>query len=263
MERKKREIEKNRINNDEPKYKKKQKFPPLELDTTTPVYTKKIVVEERRVIKETTPDVNDPRKYLRSKVLGKQKEKERGSEYEREKEKERESGRESERENEKLPKINPYRRYKNRNIRINMIPNRFDDDKIENKEFKNNPYSKYMKSTTRQNDKRVYRGAKTESGLADDLEKIENYNVNTYLKKDLLQIYDSINEEFNNFKKDIFNTNINNFEVKMGEFDKYKVPYYYKRRKVDDLCKGRVTSEDMYKKYSHNAKRYGKEQYYK
>ena len=38
--------------------------------------------------KETTPDVNDPRKYLRSKVLGKQKEKERGSEYEREKEKE-------------------------------------------------------------------------------------------------------------------------------------------------------------------------------
>ena len=196
--------------------------------------------------------------------MGKQKEKEGGSEYEREMEKEKERGRETERENERLPKINPYRRYKNRNIRINMIPNKLDNEKNENKDEKNNnPYSKYIKNATRQNDKRVYRGAKTESGLADDLEKIENYNVNTYLKKDLIQIYDSINEEFNNFKKDIFNTNINNFEVKMGEFDKYKIPYFYKRRKVDDLCKGRVTSEDMYKKYSHNAKKYGKEQNYK
>ena len=33
----------------------------------------------------------------------------------------------------------------------------------------------------------------------------------------------------------------------MGEFDKYEIPYFKKNPKVDDLCKGRVTTEDMYK----------------
>ena len=79
----------------------------------------------------------------------------------------------------------------------------------------------------------------------------------------MLQIYDSINEEFSDFKNDIFYTNINNFEVKMGEFDKKKIPYVKRTMKAEDLCKGRVTTDDMYKKYSKNAKTFRKFKNYK
>ena len=134
--------------------------------------------------------------------------------------------------------------------------NNFDNNKI-----KNNPYRNYLKATKKPF-KRFNKKFKNDSDLIEDLEKIENYNVNTYLKNDLLQIYDSINQEFSDFKNDIFYSNINSFEVKMGEFDKKEVPYFKKNPKVDDLCKGRVTTEDMYKKYSENAKKFKREQKY-
>ena len=139
----------------------------------------------------------------------------------------------------------------------------FDDEKdiINEQKIKNNPYSNYIKTSKKPKIRIAY---KKDNDLVDDLEKIENYSVSTYLKNDLLEIYDSINEEFSDFKKDVFYTNLNSFEVKMGEFDKKEVPYFKKNHQVDDLCKGRVTTEDMYKKYSDNAKKFKREQnYYK
>ena len=44
----------------------------------------------------------------------------------------------------------------------------------------------------------------------------------------------------------------------MGDFDKKNMPYTKKVRPTEDLYKGRVTTEDMYKKYSQNAKKYEK-----
>ena len=160
---------------------------------------------------------------------------------------------------EEKPKINP-NAYNNKNIRINMKTEDFNDEKdnINEQKIKNNPYNNYIKTSN----KPKIRTHKKTNDLVDDLEKIENYSVSTYLKNDLLEIYDSINEEFSDFKKDVFYTNINSFEVKMGEFDKKKVPYFKKNPKVDDLCKGRVTTEDMYKKYSENAKKFKREQKY-
>ena len=73
-----------------------------------------------------------------------------------------------------------------------------------------------------------------------------------------MEIYDNINDEFNDFKNDIFYTNINSFEVNVGEFDKYKIPFLKKKTNAEDLCRGRVTSEDIYRKYSQNAKKYEK-----
>ena len=79
------------------------------------------------------------------------------------------------------------------------------------------------------------------------------------MRKDLLDIYDSVNGEIDNFKKDVFYNKINSFEGKMGEFDQGKMPYSYKRRKVGDLNKGRDTSEDVYKKYVVHTKKYYEE----
>ena len=137
-------------------------------------------------------------------------------------------------------------------------------DTINDQRIKNNPYSNYMKSKKNKIDNDIYRRKRVDSDLIDDLERIENYNITTYLKNDLLQIYDNISQELGDFKNDIFYTNINSFEIKMGEFDKSEIPYLKKTTKIDDLCKGRVTTEDMYKKYSNNARKFGREKkYYK
>jgi hypothetical protein len=144
-----------------------------------------------------------------------------------------------------------------------MMSDKFDDDKDKQK-IKNNPYTNYLKNSKKtNNDRNIYKQVRADSELIDDLEKIENYNVSTYLKNDLLQIYDSINQEFSDFKNDIFYTNINSFEINMGEFDKKQIPIYKKTKKADDLCRGRVTTDDMYKKYSKKAKRFEREKKYK
>ena len=137
------------------------------------------------------------------------------------------------------------------------------DEEIEDKKPKvyNTAYSNYIKNKRKANDKKAHK-ARTTSELIDDLEKIENYNANTYLKDDLLEIYDNMHEQCNDFKNDIFYTNINSFEYNMGEFDKHKIPFLKKKTNAEDLCRGRVTSEDIYRKYSQNAKKYEKKRLY-
>ena len=210
-----------------PKYKKKPKFEVEEKPKV--IYTKKIKLEEKKPVKD-------------SGIV-----KEKKIEIYKENKKEK-----------------PYPKYRKKNIRLNLMSDNIDGDKDNKNTVKNNPYSNYMKATKRPIHKNIYKQARTDSELIDDLEKIENYNVTTYLKDDLQQIYDSINEEFSDFKNDIFYTNINSFEIKVGEFDKKKIiPYYKRSTKVDDLCKGRVTTDDIIKKYSNNAKRFEREKNYK
>jgi len=205
------------------------------------IYTKKIVLEE--VIPRKKEVIPQKKKYEK-----KEKIPDLPIEIEEDKVFEKKAA--------KVPKIKPYTKYNN-NIRLKVRSDNF-DNKEDKEKIKNTPYSNYIKNKRKINEKKAYRNAKTTSELIDDLEKIENYNINTYLKNDLLEIYDNINEEFNDFKKDIFYTNINSFEVNMGDFDKKNMPYTKKVRPTEDLYKGRVTTEDMYKKYSQNAKKYEK-----
>ena len=123
---------------------------------------------------------------------------------------------------------------------------------------KNNIYSKYIKKGK---NKITYNNrtnkANNNSELIEDLESIEQYSVNTYLKNDLLKIYDTINEEFKDFRKDVFNINLNEVETKMGDFDKKeeKKAFIKKNNKynVKDLCKGKTTTDDVYRKYKKRA----------
>ena len=211
---------------EEPKYKKKPKYE--DIDKPKVIYTKKIITAEERRPQQRT--------IVEKKI-----------------------------EKEEKPINNPYNQYRKKNIRINLMSN-FNEEKdtINEQRIKNNPYSNYMKSKKNKIDNDIYRRKRVDSDLIDDLERIENYNITTYLKNDLLQIYDNISQELGDFKNDIFYTNINSFEIKMGEFDKNEIPYLKKTTKIEDLCRGRVTTEDMYKKYSNNARKFGREKkYYK
>ena len=217
--------------NYESKYKKKPKIQHFE-EKPKIVYSRKVIVEERTIPQREPPKVKIPEKKF-----------------------------------ERYEKITPYNRYKNTNIRLNVNSGKTNlDDKKDNnsqqQQIKNNPYSNYLRGAKRPN-RRIYRGAKTVNDLIDDLEKIESYNTNSYLKDDLKQIYDSINEEFHDFKNNVFYTNIDGFEANMGDFDKEKMPYIKRNINAKDLCKGRVTTNDMYQKYSARARKFEREHNYK
>ena len=232
----------------EHKYSKRPYYKPIE-DLSKTIYTKKIISEETIPKKE---GVFPEKKY--EKKINKYEEI-KPFEFEEKVEPEKKF----EKKEGKVSGINPYTKYKKKNIKIKALQDEVDDE-IEDKKpkvYNNTAYSNYIKNKGSRNDK--HKAARTTSELIEDLEKIENYNVNTYLKNDdLLEIYDNINDQFNDFKNNIFYTNINSFEVNVGEFDKYKIPFLKKKKNAEDLCKGRVTSEDIYRKYSQNAKKYEK-----
>ena len=83
---------------------------------------------------------------------------------------------------------------------------------------------------------------------------VVSYIFNT-VDNSIFPMVDHINEEYQDFKKDIFNTNLNDFESKMGEFDKNNEnnsEFVIKKYKfnVKDLCKEKTTLDDIIKKYS-------------
>ena len=238
----------------EHKYSKRPYYQPSEPLTKT-IYTKKKISEE--IPKKEVPI---EKKYERN--IEKYEEKKPVEVEVKEEEKEKEKDEPKKKFEKKVPKVNPYSKYKKKNMRIKTGQDDSDEE-IEDKKPKvyNTAYSNYIKNKRKANDKKAHK-ARTTSELIDDLEKIENYNANTYLKDDLLEIYDNMHEQCNDFKNDIFYTNINSFEVNVGEFDKYKIPFLKKKTKAEDLCRGRVTSEDIYRKYSQNAKKYEKKRLY-
>ena len=237
----------------EPKYIKRPYYQPIENLSKT-IYTKKIISEDKIPKKR---DIFPEKKY--EKKINKFKEK-IPIEIEEKVEQQKKFEKKFEKKEGKVSRINPFIKYEKKNIKIKALQEEVDNE-IEDKNPKmhNIAYSNYIKNKGSRNDKNRHKAVRSTSELIEDLEKIENYNVNTYLKNnDLLEIYDNINDEFNDFKNDIFYTNINSFEVNVGEFDKYKIPFLKKKTNAEDLCRGRVTSEDIYRKYSQNAKKYEK-----
>ena len=149
---------------------------------------------------------------------------------------------------------------KNKNIRLNMFSGENDIFKESQEDLKdknkNNIYSNYIRNKKTTIAYNRSNRTNNDSEFIEDLEKIEQYSINTYLKNDLLEIYGSINEEFKDFKNDVFNNNLNDFENKMGEFDKDKDEFIRKNKKfnVKDLCKGKTTTDDIYRKYKRRGR---------
>ena len=231
----------------EHKYNKRPYYQPMEPSSKT-IYTKKKISEE--IPKK------EPIEKKNERNVEKYEEKKPVEVEEKEKDEPKKKF------EKKVPKVNPYSKYKKKNMRIKTGQDDSDEEIEERKpKVYNTAYNNYIKNKRKANDKKAHK-ARTTSELIDDLEKIENYNANTYLNDDLLELYDNMHEQCNDFKNDIFYTNINSFEVNVGEFDKYKIPFLKKKTNAEDLCRGRVTSEDIYRKYSQNAKKYQKKRLY-
>ena len=169
----------------------------------------------------------------------------------------------TEKEDQKIKKI-PYSQYTNakkKNIRLNMFSGENDIFKENEKETKNinknNIYNNYMNNKKTKTTYGRKNKTKNDSDFIEDLEKIEQYSINTYLKNDLHEIYNSIAEEYGDFKNNVFNTNINNVEENVGQMDENTDKTDSNRKKlrhnVNDLIRGKTTTEDIYKKYMRRA----------
>lgn len=93
----------------------------------------------------------------------------------------------------------------------------------ENNELNEYSTNKKLRNTMTglNNDKMKY-----ESGLIDMIIKIEKENVNHYLRGDLAEMYRDINEDYCEFKNNVFFANVDHFEKKTGDMDKKPIiPY--------------------------------------
>ena len=124
----------------------------------------------------------------------------------------------------------PYNQNKKKNIRINAMTENFDEEKDDKNLMKNNPYSNYVKGTIRPN-KGVYRAGKTDSELYDDFDR-SGGNPNNYLKTDYLKMYDNSHDDLNNYRN---YTAANDYEIKMENSKKRKIPYVKRVIHLEDL----------------------------
>ena len=106
----------------------------------------------------------------------------------------------------------------------------FDEEKDDKNLMKNNPYSNYVKGTIRPN-KGVYRAGKTDSELYDDFDR-SGGNPNNYLKTDYLKMYDNSHDDLNNYRN---YTAANDYEIKMENSKKRKIPYVKRVIHLEDL----------------------------
>ena len=103
---------------------------------------------------------------------------------------------------------------KKKNIRINIMTENLDEEKDDNKDLmKNNPYTNYLKGKVRPN-KGVIRTGKTDSELYDDF--TGNFGN-----------HDELN--YRNY------TTTNDYEIKMGDPNKRKIPYVKRVIHLEDL----------------------------
>ena len=261
------ETNKNDINNNinKPNYRIYQKRTILKKEEIKPNKPEKNRTEIIEKVEKTTFVKEYPRKKneLLSKRIEKINEKENNNKpvnpiknYNFKQEK-------TEKEEQKFKKI-PYSQYTNtkkKNIRLNMFSGEDDIFKENEKELKNtnknNIYNNYMNNKKPKITYGRKNKTKNDSDFIEDLEKIEQYSINTYLKNDLHEIYNSITEEYGDFKNNVFNTNINNVEEKVGQMDENKDITDSNRKRlkhnVNDLIRGKTTTEDIYKKYMRRA----------
>ena len=95
--------------------------------------------------------------------------------------------------------------------------------------------------------------------LIDAINDVERFNVGHILKGDLAEIYGDVVKNNKEFKDEIFFTNVNGTEKKIGELDRTKKMHIYKEFPRSELLKGYMTYDDLLKKYIDRAKRYKSE----
>ena len=132
--------------------------------------------------------------------------------------------------------------------------NKFNNNESGNNNKKNTGTNRsFQKRTIKKYIPQQYCKYNTDSNLIEDLGSIEEINVNNYLRDDLAEIYNKIDEEFYDLKNDVFYANICNFEDRFGEFDRSKIPPTVKKFEIKTV-KEKKSTNDMIRKYAHRAR---------
>ena len=158
---------------------------------------------------------------------------------------------EPEENNNSSPKI-----YSNKKINKNMSDNIYKGKSLgkeESKETSDFHVNKKLRNTMAglNNSKMKY-----ESGLIDMILKVEKDNVNHYLRGDLAEIYNNINQKNHNFKNDVFLANINYFEKRTGILDKRPIIPYNCTEDVSKKLNTFPKTNEIIEKFTEKAKFY-------
>ena len=130
--------------------------------------------------------------------------------------------------------------------KINMRKN----EKIKNKEkienqIKSNKKEEIIKENIQNlNDKFI---------ISNDITEAENYDADTVLTPELLEIYSKIKQENRDFKINIFNKNIDNLYDNVGNFDTIKLSHTFNMKDFDPLMKNILSPNDLFNKYVKKA----------
>ena len=133
--------------------------------------------------------------------------------------------------------------------KINKAKSRPIEDNIETSNFIENNKKLRNTMTGLNNDKMKY-----ESGLIDIILKVEKDNVNHYLKGDLAEIYNDINNENYYFKNNVFLANVDNFEKKTGYIDKKPIIPYNCSEDISFKIDKYPTTNEIIEKFTEKAK---------
>ena len=120
------------------------------------------------------------------------------------------------------------------------------NEKIKNKEkienqIKSNKKEEIIKENIQNlNDKFI---------ISNDITEAENYDADTVLTPELLEIYSKIKQENRDFKINIFNKNIDNLYDNVGNFDTIKLSHTFNMKDFDPLMKNILSPNDLFNKY--------------
>jgi len=113
-------------------------------------------------------------------------------------------------------------------------------EKIEN-QIKSNKKEEIIKENIQNlNDKFI---------ISNDITEAENYDADTVLTPELLEIYSKIKQENRDFKINIFNKNIDNLYDNVGNFDTIKLSHTFNMKDFDPLMKNILSPNDLFNKY--------------
>ena len=89
--------------------------------------------------------------------------------------------------------------------------------------------------------------------ISNDITEAENYDADTVLTPELLEIYSKIKQENRDFKINIFNKNIDNLYDNVGNFDTIKLSHTFNMKDFDPLMKNILSPNDLFNKYVKKA----------
>lgn len=126
------------------------------------------------------------------------------------------------------------------------------EEKKEDENVKKNLFETPQKK--KDNDGKNNSGQMTKEEFNNILNSVEKYNAKLFLKGNLMEVYEEIMKENEEFKKDVFFKNLNYTEKKIGDMDRNKISHNFKDFKFADIYeRPPISGIDLINKYYQKA----------